>query len=122
MADQLAIWGVRTDARMTRIDFGSVPRRSSGDEVFRVRNQSTQYLARGVRANVEAVTPFADTQFLLSLDGASFTAAVDLGDLPPGAISPVITLRRVTPSTTPAGDHKARLHVVATTWVQPSNA
>lgn len=117
MADQLALWGAATDARINRIDFGAVPARSSGDVQVRVKNQSSQYTAHGVVVTVEDVDPAgAATQLLLSLDGRTFTASVSLGDLIPTATSTLIWLRRATASDAPTGLTQARLRAHASTW------
>lgn len=117
MADMLALWGDTRSARVSRIDFGSVPARSSSDVRLRVRNLSSQYTARGVVISVEDVTAWASTQLLLSLDGVNFTATVMVGDLPATGTSPVFTLRRATPSDEPTGAKECNIRVHATAWV-----
>lgn len=117
MADMLALWGEQRSARITRIDFGSVPARSSGDVRFRVKNLSAQYTAQDTVVCVEAATADAAAQLLLSLDGLTFTATVSLGDIPAAGISPAVTLRRATASDAPRGTTEATLRVHANAWV-----
>lgn len=120
MSDLLALWGVTRDARIVRLDWGTVPPRSSGDVKIRVKNESTQYTAHDVTVSLEDVTAGAAARFLLSLDGNAFTATVNLGDLPATAISAVVWIRRATPSDAATGPTNCQLRVHATAWAAAS--
>lgn len=115
MSDRLSLWGVARDARLARIDFTTVPARSSNDTTLRVKNESSSYRARDVTVAFTA-GPNDPYEFFLSLDGETFTASVTLGDLAPTAFSRSITLRRVTPSTTAPGSYRCNLRASATSW------
>lgn len=117
MPDTLALWTQTRSARITRIDFQAVPARSSGDVSFRVCNQSSQYTARNVTLAVDEVTPGAAGQLLLSRDGHNFAATISLGDLSATAVSPVVWLRRTTPSDAATGAAQCRVHAHAESWV-----
>lgn len=118
MADMLVLWGESRAARITRIDFGAVPAKSSGDVRFRIKNQSSQYTAQDAVVSVEGVSAWTTaTNFLLSLDGLNFAETVLAGDLPPAAISPVITLRRTTAGDAPLVANGGVIRVHAAAWV-----
>ncbi len=101
--NRLAVWHPTSDSPIppAHLDFGDTPRSSSADKIFRIKNLSDTYLANDVEVNFEAITnttPSVPGQYLLSLDGSTFQSAISVGDLSPGAISPPVILRRVTPS------------------------
>lgn len=120
MGDRLALYSSARDAAITRIDFGAVPARSSGDVTFRLKNQSSQYTAQAVVISAEDVTPGGSSQLLLSLEGFTFAGSVALGDLAAAAISPVIWLRRTTPSDADLLPMECVLLVHAASWVSTS--
>lgn len=99
---------------------GMIAAGSSGDVRLRVHNDSDLYAAAAVVVAVGAPadTDLADAsgEYLLSGDGATFTATITLPDLPPQAVSEPFTLRRVTPPDTPVGVYGYQLFATATTW------
>lgn len=103
MADTLAIYAATVDEPVAEgfFDWGTVVCRSSADLIFRVANTSLVYTAESVSVAVADTgateDPTQASTHLLSRDGRSFTATLDLGDLPPGTTSAPLTLRRVTP-------------------------
>src|SRR4051794_9825245 len=104
MPDKLSFWNMTLNKPPTKLDFNGksagLPRRSSGDLTLIVKNQSGLYTASDVTVTIEDTTVAgARTQFLLSLDGISFTASLDLGDMPPNSVSTTFWLRRTTAST-----------------------
>ena len=109
MADTLVLYDATLDVPLAAgfLGWGTVIRRSSAERTFRVANTSLIYTAETVTIAVAdtgaAADPSQAATHLLSLDGRSFTAGLDLGDLPPGTASSPITLRRVTPSTADTG-------------------
>lgn len=117
MGDSLAFWGLSINARVGRINFGSVPKRSSEDQLFRVKNESAQYTAQAVVISLEDVTADTAAQYLLSVDGQSFAATANLGDLHAQALSPTVWLRRATPSTSATGALECKIRAHATAWV-----
>jgi hypothetical protein len=101
--NRLALWHPTLDQRVTPayFDWGNVPRSSSADRTFRVKNLSASLTANSVRVAMEALsdtTPSVPAQHTLSADGTTFLAQVNIGALAPGAISAPLTLRRITPS------------------------
>jgi len=107
--DALVGWKLDGNEPLDGIDWGVVAPGSSADRRFRVKNTSTLYTAYGVTVTAESVDHY------LSLDGRVFTASIYLGDLPPSAISAVITVRRVTPSSATTGD-TSQLTLQPTSW------
>lgn len=101
--NRLALWHPTLDERVTPayFDWGNVPRSSSADRLFRVKNLSASLTANSIRVAMETftdTTPSVPAQHTLSHAGGSFLAQVNIGTLAPGAISSAVTLRRVTPS------------------------
>jgi hypothetical protein len=119
--NRLALWHPTLDQRVTPayFDWGNVPRSSSADRTFRVKNLSATLTANTPRVAMESLsdtTPSVVGQHTLSLDGATFLAQVNPGTLAPGAISGVITLRRVTPSNAQLSLWSMRVFAEATSW------
>lgn len=119
--DRLALWHPTLDERVTPayFDWGNTPRSSSGDLLFRVKNLSSTLTAASVRVAMEALTdgtPSVPGQHSLSFGGGSFLAQVNVGDLSPGAISGVVTLRRITPSNAQLGLFAFRVFSEANAW------
>lgn len=119
--DRLALWHPTLDERVTPayFDWGNVPRSSSGDRLFRVKNLSPTLTALSVRVAMEALTdgsPSVPGQHSLSYGGGSFLAQVNVGDIAPGAISGPVTLRRITPSNAQLGLWAFRVFAEATSW------
>lgn len=118
--NRLAIWHPTLDQRVTPayFDWGNVPRSSSADLTFRVKNLSATLTAGSVRVAMEAssdTTPSVPGQHSLSTDGTTFLAQVNIGSLAPGAISAPLTLRRVTPSNAVLSLWSMRLFAESTT-------
>lgn len=121
-SDRLSFREVGSDVEVgpTHFDWGNVPRASSADKTFRVKNLSSTKTAQSVEVYPEALTPGVPSvasMLLLSLDGVSFTPSVSLGDLSPGEISPTITTRRVVPSNAQVSVWSARYVADADSWV-----
>lgn len=112
--DALALWGYSRDAEILVVDFGTVPRRSSDELQVRVKNLSTSYTATDV---VVSIVGALDWHYYLSLDDDVFTATVELGDLAPGDLSDGITVRRVTPTTAPLGEHTVDIRATPASWI-----
>lgn len=120
--DRLSFREASSDVEVgpTHFDWGNVPRASSADKTFRVKNLSTDQTAQSVEVFPEALTPGIPSvagMLMLSLDGVTFTPSVNLGDLSPGEVSPVITTRRVIPANAQVSVWSARFVADADTWV-----
>lgn len=120
--DRLSFRQVASDVEVgpTHFDWGNVPRASSADKTFRIKNLSADMTAEAVEVYAEGLTPgvpSVPSMLLLSLDGTTFTPSVNLGDLAPGDVSGTITVRRVIPSNAQVSVWSARLVADADNWV-----
>lgn len=119
--DRLSIWDPVSDVRLPAadLDWGDVPRSSSADVPFRIKNLSPTLAANNIVVGFEALTdttPSVPAQHLLSSDGISYTSTLNIAAIAPGGVSPVLTLRRVTPSNANLGLWSLRIKAEATTW------
>lgn len=101
--DRLVLWHPTLDQPVgpAYFDWGNVPRGSTADRTFRVKNNSASLQANDITVTMEALTDTSPTvvgQHTFSEDGLSFGAILNIGNLAPGAISNVLTVRRITPS------------------------
>lgn len=124
--DRLALWRPDTDAKLppTWFDWGNVPRSTSADRQFRVKNLSSDLIAGDIDVYVEALTPGdpgVDNMHTISDNGgATFLSSLVLPDLAPGEISDVLTLRRVVPENALVSTWSARIAADVNEWkVQP---
>lgn len=100
--DRLEIWHPTLDERVPPawFDWGDVPRGSSADIAFRVKNISPSLTAHEIRVFMDVLTdavPSVPAQHLIS-QGGSYLAQQNIGTLAPGGISAPLTARRITPS------------------------
>jgi hypothetical protein len=119
--DRLALWHPTLDeqAPAAYFDWGDVPRDSTADRTFRVKNLSSTLTASTITGSTDAMTDTTPTvvgQHMLSTDGTTFTSTITIPDLAPGAISGVLTLRRTTPSDAVLSVWDLRLSAVAASW------
>ncbi len=119
--NRLAIWHPTSDLHVTGayFDWGNAPRGSSADRTFRVKNVSSTLTAVSPQVILEALTdttPSVPGQTLLSTDGTTFGAGITLSSLAPGGLSPVCTVRRVTPSNAVLSVWAWRMVAQATSW------
>jgi hypothetical protein len=119
--NRLELWHPTADEKLTPayFDWGDVPRSSSADLAFRVKNLSSTMTAGSTRVAMEVLTdasPSVPAQHTLSYAGGSFLAQVNIGDLAPGAISGPLTLRRVTPSNAALSVWTFRVFAESTNW------
>lgn len=101
-SNRLRFWHPTTDAEVggAYFDWGDRPRNTTIDRDFRVKNPSTTRTAQSVTLSNEALTDTTPTNasaHTFSVGGGPFTSSLNIGDLAPGAISPVVTVRRTTP-------------------------
>jgi hypothetical protein len=119
--NRLELWHPTLDEKLgpAAFDWGDVPRSSSADRTFRVKNLSGSMTAGAVRVAMESLTdtvPSVVAQHTISYNGGSFLAQVNIGDLGPGAISGPLTLRRVTPSNAVLSLWSFRVFAESTAW------
>lgn len=123
--NRLILWHPTLNQRIgpAYFDWGDVPRSSSADKTFRVKNNSSTLTANSIRVAQEILTdasggsPSVVGQHTLSTDGTTFVAQVNVGNLAPGAIySGTVTLRRNTPSNAQLGLFAHRVFAEANSW------
>ena len=116
--NRLELWDSAGTARLggADMDWGNAARGSSDDIEFTVKNLSATQTANDIIVAIEAspteTTPPVAGQHLLSDDGVNFASYLEIGNLAPGAVSSVLTLRRITPDNAVLGLWVAK--VVAT--------
>ena len=127
--DRLRLWHPTSDLEVTGayFDWGNVPRSTSQDLPFRIKNNSASLTANTVTVSAAALTDTTPTvagQHLFErASNPGFTATVQVASLAPGGISEIITLRRVTPVNAGLGLWWARvlprLRVGSDGWLLP---
>lgn len=118
--DYLELWDPSLSQRVgaAHFDWGDVPRSSTADVTFRVKNTSGTLTADDIVISTEATsdtTPSVPAQHTIS-QGGSYAATQDIGSLAPGAVSGTITLRRTTPSDATLGLWALRVKAEAGSW------
>jgi hypothetical protein len=106
--DRLRIWHPtldeplddNTSADASHLDWADVVRGTTADKTFRVKNNSATLTANSVNITTNVLheaSPTIASQITYS-SGGSFASSVNLGNLAPGAISSLVTVRRNTPT------------------------
>jgi len=119
--DRLALWHPTLDERITPayFDWGNVPRNTSASRTFRVKNLAAAKTANTVRVAMESLTdgsPSVPAQHTLSIGGGSYLPQQTIATLAPGALSDVLTLRRITPANAQLSLSAFRVFAEAATW------
>lgn len=120
--DRLAFWHPTSDTKMptTHLDWGDVPRGTTEDRSFRIKNLSDNRRAQGTVLFFEglvSVAPPTVGMFMLSDNGGStFQTDLELPDLEPGEISDVLVVRRTIPTTALVSVWTVRMVADVTTW------
>lgn len=121
-SDRVGFWHPTLDvpAPPTLFDWGDVPRSSSADKRFRIKNLSSSVSAKGVELYVEALTPgipSAAGMHTISIDGGStFWSLQTLPDLSPGEVSSEIVVRRTVPDNAQLSVWSARIAADVGEW------
>lgn len=100
------------------LDWGNVPRGSTQDRSFRIKNNSATLTANSITVQnniLTDTTPTLNNQVTYS-DGGAFANNINIGNLAPGALSPVITVRRTISSTANLGPYSVRTIAEAGSW------
>lgn len=118
--DRLRFWHPTLDQEVggAYFDWGNSPRNTVQTRTFRIKNNSATFTANGIVVGREALTdttPSVVGQHELSVSG-TYAASQNIGNLAPGAISSVITVRRTTPSNAALSLWTLRLTAEATSW------
>lgn len=99
-------------------DWGDIQRNTTSDKTFRIKNNSAALTANSIVISQQTPTdtsPAVNSQFTFS-DGGAFAASIDIGNLAPGAISPVITKRFIRPSNAVLSLWTSRTIANPTSW------
>jgi hypothetical protein len=119
----LKIWHPTLDQEIgaATFDWSDVPRGSSADKTFRIKNTHGTLTANSIVVSLEALTdttPSVPGNFTLSNENppVTFAATINIGNLAPGAISGVKTVRRSTPSNAGLSVWALRMLAIAGSW------
>lgn len=120
-SDSVAFWHATLDqaAAVDLFEFGDRARGITTTRQFRIKNRSTVLTAKNVtvtRSIVTDASPSVPGFHTFSLDGSTWTSSVSLGDIAPGAISPVVTLRQVVPTNASLWLWQMRITATPNTW------
>lgn len=119
--DRLALWHPTLDQRVTPayFDWGNVPRGSTADRTFRVKNLSAGLTAVTPRIAMDVLTDSSPSfigQHFIGKSG-TFLSQQNIASLSPGAISSeVLTLRRVMASNAQLSLWSMRVFAEANSW------
>lgn len=119
---RLEIWHPTLNQRMgaADLDWGNVPRNSTETRQFRVKNIHPTLTANSVRAAMSILsdtTPSVVGQMAISKDGTTFGSQQTLtSPLGPGAISPIMYIRRTTPANATLSLWWYRLFADCSSW------
>lgn len=102
-SDSLEFWHPTLDEiiPVDQFEFGDRPRGTGATRDFRIKNLSTILKAVDISITRSIITdgsPSVPGFHTFSLDGVTWLGSLDIGDLDPGAISPVITLKQDVPT------------------------
>lgn len=120
--DRLLMWDPALDQALggAALDFGDVQQGNIQTKTFRIKNQSATLTANSITIDDQALTDFTPSippQYDYSLDGgATYTQTLSIGNLGPGAISSVITVRKSTPNNAALSLHTLRITATASSW------
>ncbi len=119
---RLDFWHATEDRPLSgqEANWGDIPRGSSGDLEFRVKNLSSSKTAQQIQLGFHALDPGNPSnpgQHLLKAPNSSqFLSAININDLAPTAVSGVITLRRVTDMQAQLGLYTVTMKAEPVSW------
>jgi len=120
--DRLAFWHPTLDEEMepAYLDWGNVPRGSSADRSFRIKNMSADLTANDVVVYTEALTPgtpsVAGMHTISDNGGSTFLNSITVPEILPGEISDELIVRRVVPTNAQVSVWSARIAADVTNW------
>ena len=100
-------------------DFGDVPRNSTNNKTFRVKNLSSTQTAVDIIVSLELVsdaTPSFDGMHTFQHNAGGYLPQINIGSLAPGGVSDPIDVRQVMDSSAALGLRWARIVAAATSW------
>ena len=119
--DRLDFWRPVDDQQVgpAHFDFGDIIEGTSDQTTFRIKNRSATLTAQSVTvANDSIGFPEIDGTIEFSADGTTWATDLAVGDLAPGAISPVLHVRRLTQlGEVTQVSKESRLYADAESWV-----
>lgn len=118
--DRLEFWHPTLDQRAPAINFdlGDVPRGTTTDKQFRIKNLSDTLTANGIVLSADSLTdttPSFEAMHTFSTTG-TYTGTLNIGTLSPGQISSVVTVRQVVPIGAQLSKWTTRLRAEPTSW------
>lgn len=96
-------------------DYGDIPRGSTRDFQFRLRNNSTTLTANDVQVTAEDLFLGSGAWYTFDV-GGGFQATISILSIAPGADSPVITCRQVVPVDALPHAHAGRVRATVASW------
>lgn len=115
--EELKFYKPSAAAQITALALTPAAPSSSDDILLRIANTSDLYQAENVVVSCDGSQDGRD--LWLSLDGADFSASIEVGDILPGGLSLAFTLRRVSPSDTGVGLKQCTLKATPAGWTNP---
>lgn len=124
--DRLRLWHPTLDEPLddanssdgAYLDWGDVVRGTNQDRSFRIKNNSATLTANSIDLSPQVLSDTAPTvvsQHTLS-DGGAFAGSINIGNLAPGNISSVITLRRTIASNAALSLWTGRININPGSW------
>ncbi len=122
--DSVDFWHATLDqpAAPDLFEFGDRARGTTATREFRIKNRSTILTAKAIsitRSIVTDTSPSVPSFHTFSLDGVTWIGSLNLGDVLPGAISPVITLRQIVPTNASLWLWQMTITATPNTWEAP---
>jgi hypothetical protein len=119
--DRLRFWHPTTDTEVLgpHFDYGDLLQGQTAIVQFRIKNNSTTKTANAVVVADDAITipsPTLASQTMFSSDGTTYTATLNLGNLAPGALSPVLRARLALVANARVGPWRQRFKATPGTW------
>jgi hypothetical protein len=121
-ADRLRFWHPTTDTEVLgpHFDYGDQPRGLTSTIQFRIKNNSTTKTANTITITDDALTaanPTLASQTRFSSDNSSYNPTLSIGNLAPGALSPVLYARLILATNAAIGPWRQRFLATPTSWV-----
>jgi len=99
------------------IDYAEVPRGSSEDKEFRIKNNSASLTANTIQYTAESLSESSGGWYTYTTPGgATYSATQSVASLAAGVTTGIITMRRITPGGESVGLHVARTYLNVGSW------
>jgi len=123
-SDRLEFWKPSTDSILTPsdLDFGDIARETTTTKTFRVKNLSSTLTANSVVISASTISTASGEstvvgEYSFSTDnGVTYGSTRTISSIAPGAISGVVTARRITTETSLLSVHSVRVNAIAGSW------